>query len=186
MARIVTFKGAPLALTGKPVKVGSRAFDFKLVSQDLKIVKLSDFSGKIKVVNFFPSLDTPVCDLQVKEFNQRAAGLSPLVAVIGVSKDLPFAQARFCSANEIKNEVVLSDYRFSSFGLNYGFLIKELNLLARGTLIIDQSDCIRYIQVISEITHSVNFGEVFDNLKNVLNEPKSVKKLWGASCSCGK
>jgi thioredoxin-dependent peroxiredoxin len=123
------------------------------------------------VVNFFPSLDTPVCDLQVKEFNQRAAKLSPQVVVIGVSKDLPFAQARFCSANEIKNEVVLSDYRFTSFGLNYGFLIKELNLLARGSLIIDQNDRISYIQVVSEITHSVNFNEVFDALQGLLSAP---------------
>ncbi len=185
MARTVTFNGAPLVLTGKPIKVGRRAFDFKLISPELKVVKLSDFSGKIKVINFFPSLDTPVCDLQVKEFNRKAAGLSPEVVVIGVSKDLPFAQARFCSANEIKNEVVLSDYRFSSFGLNYGFLIKELNLLARGTLIIDQSDCLRYIQVVNEITHSVNFGEVFDNLQKVLSAPLSIKKAWGA-CGCRK
>jgi thioredoxin-dependent peroxiredoxin len=168
MARIVTFKGVPLALTGKPVKVGRRAFDFKLISPDLKVVKLSDFSGKIKVINFFPSLDTPVCDLQVKEFNHRATGLSPEVVVIGISKDLPFAQARFCSANEIKNEIVLSDYRFSSFGLNYGFLIKELNLLARGTIIIDQRQRIRYIQVVDEITHSVNFQEVFSALADLL------------------
>ncbi|MFH0917677.1 MAG: thiol peroxidase [Candidatus Omnitrophota bacterium] len=182
MARIITFKGAPLTLTGKPIKVGRRVFDFKLISQDLKVVKLSDFSGKIKVINFFPSLDTPVCDLQVKEFNRQAAGLSPLVVVIGVSKDLPFAQARFCSANEIKNEVVLSDYRFNSFGLNYGFLIKELNLLARGTLIIDQSDCLAYIQVVDEITHSVNFNDVFDNLKVISSTPASTKKFWGACC----
>lgn len=168
MARMVTFKGAPLALTGKQVKVGQRAFDFQLVSPELKVVRLSDFSDKIKVVNFFPSLDTPVCDLQVKEFNQRATGLSPEVVVIGVSMDLPFAQARFCSANEIKNEVVLSDYRFGSFGLNYGFLIKELNLLARGTIIIDQNQRIRYIQVVSEVTHSVNFQEVFSALADLL------------------
>jgi thiol peroxidase len=185
VAREITFKGAPLVLTGKAVKVGSRAFDFKLVSQDLKVVRLSDFNGKIKVINFFPSLDTPVCDLQVKEFNRKASGLGPEVVVIGVSKDLPFAQARFCSANEIKNEVVLSDYRFSSFGLHYGFLIKELNLLARGTLIIDQSDCIRYIQVVSEVTHSVNFSEVFENLQKVISSPVRVKNLWG-TCGCRK
>jgi thioredoxin-dependent peroxiredoxin len=171
MARIVTFKGTALALTGKPVKVGKRAPDFKVVSQDLKIVQLSDFNGKVKVVNFFPSLDTPVCDLQVKEFNKKAASLSPDVVVIGISKDLPFAQARFCSVNEIKNEVVLSDYRFSSFGLNYGFLIKELNLLARGTVIIDKNNRIRYIQLVSEITQSVNFQEVFGKLQEVFNNP---------------
>ena len=168
MARMVTFKGAPLTLTGKLIKVGQRAFDFKLISPDLKVVKLSDFSDKIKVINFFPSLDTPVCDLQVKEFNQRATGLSPEVIVIGVSKDLPFAQSRFCSINEIKNEVVLSDYRFNSFGSNYGFLISELNLLARGTIIIDKCQRIRYIQVVDEITHSVNFEEVFSALANLL------------------
>ena len=168
MPRIVTFKGAPLTLIGKPVKVGQRAFDFKLISPDLKVVQLTDFSGKIKVINFFPSLDTPVCDLQVKEFNQRATGLSPEVIVIGVSKDLPFAQSRFCSINEIKNEVVLSDYRFNSFGSNYGFLISELNLLARGTLIIDKAQRIRYIQVVDEITHSVNFEEVFSSLQDLL------------------
>ena len=168
MSRVVTFKGASLTLTGKLVKVGQRAFDFKLISPELKVVKLSDFDGKIKVINFFPSLDTPVCDLQVKEFNQRATQLSSEVVVIGISKDLPFAQARFCSVNAIKNEVVLSDYRFSSFGLNYGFLIKELNLLARGTLIIDKSQRIRYIQVVDEITHAVNFTEVFSALTELL------------------
>ena len=168
MSRIVTFKGTRLTLIGKHVKEGRRAPDFKLISQDLKEVNLSDFDGKIKVINFFPSLDTPVCDLQVKEFNKKAAGLSPDIVVIGVSKDLPFAQARFCSANEIKNEIVLSDYRFSSFGLNYGFLIKELNLLARGTLIIDKDKRIRYIQLVDEITHSVNFDAVFNKLQDVL------------------
>jgi len=170
MARRVTFKGAPLFLTGKAVKVGGRAFNFKLISPDLKEVKLSDFKDKIKVVNFFPSLDTPVCDLQVKEFNRKAAGLGPEVVVIGVSKDLPFAQARFCSANAIKNELVLSDYRFSSFGLNYGFLIKELNLLARGSLIIDRKDRIRYIQLVGEITQAVNFDEVLAALQEIVKQ----------------
>ena len=168
MVRTVTFKGASLTLIGKTVKEGMAAPDFKLISQDLKEVGLSDFDGKIKIINFFPSLDTPVCDLQVKEFNKKAVGLSPDIVVIGISKDLPFAQARFCSLNEIKNEIVLSDYRFSSFGLNYGFLIKELNLLARGTLIIDKSQRIRYIQLVNEITHSVSFDEVFNKLQNLL------------------
>ncbi len=170
MSRTVTFKGQRLNLTGRRAREGRRAPDFKLISQDLKEVGLADFYGKIIVINFFPSLDTPVCDLQVKEFNKKAAGLSPDVVVIGVSKDLPFAQARFCSLNEIKNEIVLSDYRFSSFGLNYGFLIKELNLLARGTLIIDKNQKIRYIQLVEEITHSVNFEQVFDKLQEVLRD----------------
>ena len=180
MSRTVTFKGTPMVLAGRPAKIGSRAFNFKLVSQDLKVVKLSDFSGKVKVVNFFPSLDTPVCDLQVKEFNRRASGLSPEVVIIGISKDLPFAQSRFCSFNQIKNEVVLSDYRFDSFGSNYGVRIRELNLLARGSMIIDKSERIRYLQVVSEVTHTVDFEEVFSALKSVLESPSAGKRsLWG-------
>jgi thiol peroxidase len=170
MAKTVTFKGTRLNLIGRCVREGRHAPDFKLVSQELKEVTLSDFDGKIKVINFFPSLDTPVCDLQVKEFNKKAAGLSPDIVVIGVSKDLPFAQARFCSANEINNEIVLSDYRFSSFGMNYGVLIKELNLLCRGTLIIDKNRRVRYIQLVDEITHSVDFEQVFARLQEVLQE----------------
>ena len=96
--------------------------------------------------------------------------MSKEVVVMGISKDLPFAQARFCSANAIKNEVVLSDYRFSSFGLNYGFLIKELNLLARGSLIIDRQDRIRYIQLVGEITQAVNFEEVFSALQEIIKQ----------------
>jgi thiol peroxidase len=168
MLRSVTFQGQRMALSGKRVKEGGRAPDFKLVSQDLKEVTLSDFDGKVKVINFFPSLDTPVCDLQVKEFNKKATGLSPDVVVIGVSKDLPFAQARFCSANGIKNEVVLSDYRFSSFGLNYGVLVKELNLLARGSMIVDKNRRIRYMRIVEEITHAVDFNEAFAKLQEVL------------------
>jgi len=168
MPRYVTFKQAPLTLTGRPVKVGMRAPDFKLVSQDLKEVGLGDFKGKIKVINFFPSLDTPVCDLQVKEFNKNAAGLSENIVILGISKDLPFAQARFCSLNQIKNEIVLSDYRYNSFGLKYGVLIKELNLLARGALIIDRDERIRYIQIAQEVTASVNYREVFESLKQLL------------------
>jgi len=179
MPRTVTFKQALLTLIGRPVKVGMRAPDFTVVSQDLKEVSLRDFSGKIKVINFFPSLDTPVCDLQVKEFNKKAAGLSEDIVILGISKDLPFAQARFCSLNQIKNEIVLSDYRYNSFGLKYGFLIKELNLLARGALIIGRDDKIKYLQLVREVTASVDYPEVFKTLQDILQE-KTIprKKFW--------
>ena len=167
MPRNVTFKQTLLILTGRPVKVGMRAPDFKVVSQDLKEVSLGDFKGKIKVINFFPSLDTPVCDLQVKEFNKKAAGLSDNIVILGISKDLPFAQARFCLLNQIKNEIVLSDYRYNSFGLKYGFLIKELNLLARGALIIGQDERIKYLQLVREVTASVDYQEVFKSLQDI-------------------
>lgn len=168
MAGKVTFKGSPLTLVGRAVKTGTGAPDFKVVSQDLKPVTLSDFKGKIKVFTSFPSLDTPVCDLQVKEFNKRSSGLSSDVVIVGISKDLPFAQKRFCETFDIKNVQVVSDYQTASFGINYGLLIKELNLLGRSVIIVDKSDTIRYFQLVTEITQSPDYDDVLKNLAEIL------------------
>ncbi len=173
MVKKFTFKGAPLTLVGRNLEVGQLAADFKLVCQDLSEVSLKNYEGKIKVITFFPSLDTPVCDLQVKEFNKKAVGLSTDVVVLGVSKDLPFAQSRFCSENEIKNVTVVSDYKGNTFGINYGLLIKELALLARGVLIIDLDNVVRYFQIVGEVTKSVDFNDALENLYKVIKDPHS-------------
>lgn len=183
MSRLINLKGSPVNLVGRVLKVGNKAPDFTVVSQDLEEVKLSDFKEKIRVITSFPSLDTPVCDLQVKEFNKRASGLHPDVFVLGISKDLPFAQKRFCEANEISSVIILSDYRFSSFAINYGILVKELNLLARSALIIDKSDVLRYIQIVEELTNQPNYDDVLENLENVLKNPAmSVKEGLPSKC----
>ncbi len=169
----VTFKGSPLTLIGRPLRTGVSAPGFKVCAINLQEKTLKDFQGRVKVINAFPSLDTPVCDLQVKEFNKRAAGLSEEVIVIGISKDLPFAQARFCSLNDIKNEVVLSDYKSSSFGINYGLLIQELNLLARAVVILDKNNVVRYAQVAPEITQAVDFDKAFAALEEAVNSPQA-------------
>jgi thiol peroxidase len=171
MLRKITFKGNPLTLVGRILKKEIIAPDFKVVSMDLKEISLADFKGKIKVISSFPSLDTPVCDLQVKEFNKRAVAFSSDIVVLGISKDLPFAQKRFCSMNEIKNEVVLSDYKFSSFGINYGLLIKELNLLARAVVILDKNDILRYIQVVNELTDAIDYEGTLNNLEEIIKNP---------------
>ena len=176
MTRSIKFQGNPLTLAGRLIKAGASAPDFKVTSQDLKTVSLADFKGKIKVLSSFPSLDTPVCDLQVKEFNKRAATLSSDVAVIGISKDLPFAQKRFCQENNIKNEVVLSDYKTSSFGINYGLLIKELNLLARAVHIIDKNNTLRYSQVVPELTTPPDYEDVVRALQEVIKKEASPDK----------
>ncbi len=176
MAGKITFKGNPMALVGRPLRIGITAPDFKVVSMDLKEVRLADFGGKIKVISSFPSLDTPVCDLQVKEFNKKATAFSSDIIVVGISKDLPFAQKRFCSMNEIKNETLLSDYKFSSFGINYGVLIKELNLLARAVLILDKNDILRYMQVVDELTNPVNYEDTLKNLEEIINNPALATK----------
>jgi thioredoxin-dependent peroxiredoxin len=169
MAKTVTFKGNPMTLLGKQPKEGSRAPDFKVISPDLQEVTLADFKGKTKIITTFLSLDTPVCDLQVKEFNKRATAFSSGVAVIGISMDLPFAQKRFCQMNEIKNAVVLSDYRFSSFGKNYGLIVKELNLLVRAVLVVDKEDRLRYLQVVDEMTNPPDYDQALRRLEEIIN-----------------
>lgn len=171
MIRKVTFKGNPMTLVGRQLRVGTRAPNFKVVSADLKEITLANFKEKIKIISSFPSLDTPVCEAQVKEFNKRSAGFSPDVVVLGISKDLPFAQRRFCEMNQIKNEIVLSDYNYSSFGINYGLLIKELNLLARTVLILDKGNTLRYVQVVDELTNSIDYADALKNLEEVINNP---------------
>ncbi|HTZ10919.1 MAG TPA: thiol peroxidase [Candidatus Margulisiibacteriota bacterium] len=172
MLRKITFKASPLTLVGRALEVSRAAPGFKAVSPELKETSLADFKGKIKVISSFPSLDTPVCDLQIKEFNKKAASLSEEVVVIGISKDLPFAQKRFCSLNGIENEILLSDYKYSSFGINYGMLIRELNLLARGVFILDKADIIRYIQIAEELSQALNLEEAYNALKEVIKDPQ--------------
>jgi thiol peroxidase len=179
----ITFKGTPLTLVGRALKAGMPAPGFQVVSQDLKAVSSADFKGKVKIITSFPSLDTPVCDLQVKEFNKRAAGLSGETVVLGISKDLPFAQQRFCESFEIKNVRVFSDYQTSSFGINYGLLVKELNLLARSVLIVDQNDALRYIQIVEELTTPPDYEDVLNNLAEIIkNGPLSVKEKFASRC----
>jgi len=172
MVRTVTFKGNKLNLVGRALTIGKPATDFKVTTGDLQEAGLADFKDKIKVLTSFPSLDTPVCDLQVKEFNKLASSLGPEVVVIGISHDLPFAQKRFCESFEIKNIKVLSDYKRSSFGINYGLLIKELNLLARAVIILDKANFIRYIQIVPELTQAPDYDDVLKNLEAVVKNPQ--------------
>lgn len=183
MSSRITFKGNPLTLVGRVLKKQSFTPDFRVVNGDLKEVCLSDFKGKIKLITSFPSLDTPVCDLQVKEFNKRATDFSLDTVVLGISKDLPFAQKRFCQTNDIKNVIVLSDYKFSSFGINYGLLIKELNLLARASLIVDKDDILRYIQIVEELTSPPDYADVLKNLEEIVKSPAFIlKEELSAKC----
>ncbi|MGQ3686349.1 MAG: thiol peroxidase [Candidatus Loosdrechtia sp.] len=172
MQRNIQFKGKPLTLVGRKLKQEAKAPDFKVVSRELKDITLKDFRGKIKVITSFLSLDTPVCDLQVREFNRRASQASEDVVILGISKDLPFAQKRFCEANAIKNALILSDYHYSSFGINYGLLIKELNLLARAVVILDKNDRVRHIQVVNEATNPPDYEDVFKTLDDVIKKPE--------------
>ncbi|MCM8792783.1 MAG: thiol peroxidase [Candidatus Omnitrophica bacterium] len=169
--RTVKFKDNLFTLVGRTLKEGRFAPDFRVVSSELEEIRLVNFKNKIKIITSFPSLDTSVCDLQVKEFNRKASNFSSDIVILGISKDLPFAQKRFCEANNIKNLVILSDYKYSSFGINYGLLIKELNLLTRAVIILDKYEIIRYIQIVEELTSPPTYEDVLRNLEEVLKNP---------------
>lgn len=157
MERTVAMNGNPLTLTGKEIKVGDKAPDFKAVDNNLTSTALSAFKGKVIVISSVPSLDTPVCDVQTRRFNVEAGKLGGDVTVLTVSMDLPFAQARWCGAAGVSHVTTLSDHKDAEFGLSYGVLIKELRLLARAVFVIDRDGIVRYIQVVDDITHEPDY-----------------------------
>ncbi len=164
---IVTMKGKPLTLLGSEIKVGDRVPDFTAIDGELNEVRLNDFAGKIKVVSVTPSLDTQVCDLQLRRFNHEAASLPADVIVLNLSMDLPFAIARFCTAAGIDRAKALSDHRAAAFGEAYGVLIKELRLLARSIFIIDREDIVRYREIVPELSHHPDYDKALSALNMV-------------------
>lgn len=155
----VTFKGGPVTTSGNLPAKGSMAPEFTLVRSDLTDLKLSDLKGKKVILDVFLSLDTSVCAASVRRFNQIAAG-KPNVMVLGISKDLPFAHGRFCSAEGIKNVITLSGFRDGNFGRSYGVDIIDSNLAglyARSVVIIDESGKIVYTQQVQEMSNEPDY-----------------------------
>jgi len=160
---VITFQGNPLTLTGKEVKVGDQAPDFTAVDNGLKPVKLSDFKGQTVVISAVPSLDTPVCEIQTKKFNEEAAKLN--AKVLTISMDLPFAQKRFCNTFKTDKVTLLSDYKDKQFGELYGLLIKELGLLARAVLVVDKSGKISHQEIVKEVTKEPDYNSALQKVK---------------------
>lgn len=157
--------GETVHTVGELPRVGEPVPGFELTGSDLSPVALSDFAGQRVVLNIFPSLDTGTCAASVRRFNELAAELEN-TAVICVSKDLPFAQARFCGAEGIENVTVASDFR-SSFGQDYGVELADSpmqGLLARTVVIIDPEGSVEYIQLVGEITEEPDYDAVLEVL----------------------
>lgn len=167
---VVTINGQPLTLIGPGIKTGDKAPDFKVLDGELKEIALKDFSGKIKIISVTPSLDTPVCDLQARRFNQEASKFSDDVVVLNMSMDLPFAISRFCTSAGIDKVKAYSDHREASFGTAYGVLIKELRLLARSIVIIDKNDVVRYVQIVPEVTHHPDYDTALNTVGKLLDQ----------------
>jgi thiol peroxidase len=161
----VTFKGNAITLVGSEIKVGQKAPDFKVIANDLSEVTLQSSKGKTRVISVVPSLDTPVCQIQTNRFNAEAAKFSKDTQVYAISVDLPFAQKRWCGANEAENIQPLSDHRELSFGKAYGVLIKELKLLARAVFIIGADDKVQYVEYVKEVTKEPNYEAALNVLK---------------------
>ncbi len=159
----ITFNGNPLTLKGKEIKVGDTAPDFLLTDTNLNDISLADTSGK-RVLVVVPSLDTPICDMSAKRFNEEATKLDN-VSIYVISMDLPFAQARWCGATGSDKIITLSDYKNRSFGENYGTYINELGLLTRAIFIIDENNKVIYVEYCSEVKSEPNFEAALNALK---------------------
>ncbi|WP_373599459.1 thiol peroxidase [Paraclostridium bifermentans] len=159
----VTFQGAPLTLEGNQVKVGDIAPDFTVVGNDLSPIKFSETKGK-RILVAVPSLDTPVCDMEVRKFNTEASKLDD-VKVYTISMDLPFAQARWCGNAGIENVVTASDYKDREFSKSYGLYIKELGLVSRAVIVVDEDNKVKYVEYLEEITNEPNYEKALEAVK---------------------
>lgn len=167
MSSSVALKGNPVDVAGNLPQIGSMAPNFTLVDSALADVTLEDFAGKRKVLNLFPSVDTPTCASSVRTFNQLASSMDNTV-VINISADLPFAQKRFCAAEGLENVVNLSTMRGRDFLMNYGVLIfssKLAGLAARAVIVLDENDIVKYIELVPEITQEPNYDAAIAALK---------------------
>lgn len=163
----VTLNGNPLQLSGPLPEVGRLAPDFTALDTDLKDVRLADFRGHVVVLAAVPSLDTEVCDLETRRFNQEATDLGDKVVVLAVSMDLPFAQKRWCAAAGVDRVKTLSDHRLASFGKAYGLLIEELRLLARAVLVVDAEGVLRYLQLVPKVEQEPDYQAVLEAVKQL-------------------
>ena len=161
----VKMAGSPMNLVGAVPAVGSTVPSFTVVAGDLSAVTQADLTGN-RVFITVPSIDTPVCDTEVRRFNKEAAALGN-VSINVISMDLPFAQARWCGAAGIDAVKLYSDYKDRAFGKAFGVMIEELGLLARAIFIVDEKDVVRYVQVVEEVTSEPNYDEVLATLKTL-------------------
>ena len=159
---IVTRRGQPMKLLGKPIQIGSPLPSAKLVDAgSMKLVDLAQEKGKVLFLSIVPSLETKVCEAQTHYLGEKGEKLSADIQRITISRDTPFAQQRFANESKLNNIRYLSDYREGEFGLATGLLIDELRLLARAVVLVDKDGIVRYIQVVPEITHLPDMEKAF-------------------------
>ena len=159
----ITFQGNPITLKGIQLRIGDKAPDFTLMNNELHPATLQDTKGK-RIFVVVPSIDTGVCDMEVRKFNEEASKLDN-VTIYTISMDLPFAQARWCGAAGIKNVITLSDYKNREFGDKYGVYINELGLLTRAVFVLDEDNTITYVEYCSEVTNEPDYAAALQAVK---------------------
>ena len=155
----VTLRGNPVQVGGSLPAVGGTAADFRLTGGDLKEVSLKDYAGKKKVLNIYPSIDTPTCAMSTRKFNEKAGGLANTV-VLCIAADLPFAMSRFCAAEGLKNVVTLSTFRAAGFAKTYGVALESgplAGLCARAVVVLDGNNKVLHTELVSEIANEPNY-----------------------------
>lgn len=159
-------KGNPLTLIGPELKAGDKAPDFEAVDTSMQPVNLAKTAGKVRIFSVLPSLDTPVCDIQTKRFNEEASKL-PNIDIYTVSVDLPFAQKRYCDAFGVDNLKMLSDHKSGSFGMAYGTLIKEWRMESRAIFVVDSGGTIRHAEYVPEVGSHPNYDAALNAAKSL-------------------
>lgn len=166
MSRITTFKGGPLELSGPELKVGDKAPDFAAIDKGMQPVTLASTGNGVRIFSVVPSLDTPVCDIQTKRFNEEA-GKNPTIAMYTISMDLPFAQGRWCNSFGIDNVKMVSDHRGASFGESYGTLIKDWRLESRAIFVVDQNNTVQHVEYVKEVADHPNYEAALKKAKEL-------------------
>lgn len=161
----IKLNGEKVTLRGSEIRVGQEAPDFIVSNVELKPVTLKDTKGK-RVFLTVPSIDTPVCDLEVKRFNKEAEKYKDTKIYV-VSVDLPFAQARWCGSEDVDNVITLSDYKDRSFGENYGVYIEEVGFLARAVFVVDEDNKVVYTEYCENVSDHPNYDKVLEVLDNL-------------------
>jgi thiol peroxidase len=167
MERTITIKGSPFTLTGNALNVGDAAPDAELSANDWSAVKLSDYAGKVRLINVVFSLDTGICDAQTHKFNEEATKLGGHVVVLTVSADLPFAQKRWCGASGLENVITLSDHKAMAFSDAYGVHLKERRTTGRAVFVVDKAGTVRYVEYVPEIASHPNYEAALSALRQL-------------------
>ena len=165
-------KGNPLTLIGPELQAGDHAPDFSVVDGSLSTVNLEKTGNHVRIISVVPSLDTPVCDLQTKRFNEEAAKL-PGVDILTISMDLPFAQKRWCGSFGVDKVKMLSDHKSGSFGERYGTLIKELRIESRAIFVVDSDNNLRYVEYVKEVADHPNYDAALTAAKDATGQSAS-------------